>query len=77
MVAMSFFLVKNYRMEAAFQFSNWERMLTRGFFWDAYFLTLWLALLATIVTSVAGLSGELFPRLQGERERRGAGRSSS
>ena len=36
MIAMSFFLVKNYRMEAAFQFSNWGRMLTRGFFWDAW-----------------------------------------
>jgi spermidine/putrescine transport system permease protein len=60
MVAMSFFLVKNYRMEIAFQFSNWERMLTRGFFWDAYFLTLWLALLATIVTSAVAFPASYF-----------------
>lgn len=60
MVAMSFFLVRNYRMEVAFQFSNWERMLTRGFFWDAYFLTLWLALLATIVTSALAFPASYF-----------------
>ena len=33
MVAMSFFLVKNYRMVEAFEFKNWEKMLTRGYFW--------------------------------------------
>lgn len=52
MIAMSFFLVKNYRMEEAFEFKNWEKMLTRGYFWDSYFLTLGLATLSTIVTSV-------------------------
>jgi len=52
MVAMSFFLVKNYRMEEAFEFKNWEKMLTRGYFWDSYFLTLSLAALSTLVTSV-------------------------
>ena len=60
MIAMSFFLVKNYRMEAAFQFSNWERMLTRGFFWDAYFLTLWLAALAVIITSALAFPASYF-----------------
>lgn len=60
MVAMSFFLVKNYRMEAAFQFGNWARMLTRGFFWDAYFLTLWLAVLATLVTSLVAFPASYF-----------------
>jgi spermidine/putrescine transport system permease protein len=52
MVAMSFFLVKNYRMEAAFQFSNWERVLGKGFFWDSYLLTVWLATLATVTTTL-------------------------
>jgi spermidine/putrescine transport system permease protein len=60
MVAMSFFLVKNYRMEWAFQFGNWERTLSRGFFWDAYLLTLWLALLATAVTSLAAFPASYF-----------------
>jgi spermidine/putrescine transport system permease protein len=52
MIAMSFFLVKNYRMEPAFQFSNWGRVVTKAFFWDAYFLTLWLAVLATVSTTL-------------------------
>ncbi len=52
MVAMSFFLVKNYRMEEAFEFKNWDKMLTRGYFWDSYFFTLGLALLSTVVTSL-------------------------
>ncbi len=52
MVAMSFFLVKNYRMEEAFEFKNWQKMLTRGYFWDSYFLTLGLAALSTVVTSL-------------------------
>ena len=60
MVAMSFFLVKNYRMEAAFQFSNWQRMLSKDFFWDAYFFTLWLALLATAITSVVAFPASYF-----------------
>jgi spermidine/putrescine transport system permease protein len=52
MIAMSFFLVKNYRMEPAFQFANWSKVLTKGFFWDSYFLTLWLAVLATLCTTL-------------------------
>jgi len=60
MVAMSFFLVKNYRMEPAFQFSNWAKTLSRGFFWDAYVLTLWLAFLATAVTTVVAFPASYF-----------------
>jgi spermidine/putrescine transport system permease protein len=49
MLAMSFFVVKNYRMVEAFEFTNWERMLGRAYFWDSYLLTLGLASLSTIV----------------------------
>jgi len=52
MVAMSFFVVKNYRMVEAFEFTNWVKMLGRGYFWDSYFLTLWLATLATVCAMV-------------------------
>lgn len=52
MIAMSFFLVKNYRMEPAFDFGNWEKTLGRPIFWDSYFLTLRLAFTATILTSL-------------------------
>ncbi|MEM9145031.1 MAG: ABC transporter permease [Pseudomonadota bacterium] len=43
MAAMSFFLVKNYRMVEAFETVNWVKMFGRGYFWDSYWLTLGLA----------------------------------
>jgi spermidine/putrescine transport system permease protein len=49
MVAMSFFVVKNYRMVEAFEFTNWAKMLGRGYFWDSYLLTFGLATVSTIV----------------------------
>ena len=52
MVAMSFFLVRNYRMVEAFEMKNWSRMLTRDYVWDSYFYTFELALLATVLASV-------------------------
>ena len=52
MIAMSFFLVKNYRMTEAFEFVNWDKMLSRGYVWDAYWRTLFLAALATSVASL-------------------------
>jgi spermidine/putrescine transport system permease protein len=51
MIAMSFFLVRNYRMEPALQLGNWTKTLSRGFFWDSYFLTLWLAALAVVIAT--------------------------
>ena len=51
MIAITFFLVKNYRMVEAFEMKNWIKMLTRGYFWDSYFLTLWLAFLATLTAT--------------------------
>ena len=39
MIAMSFFLVKNYRMIEAFEFVNWVKMFKRSYFWDSYWLT--------------------------------------
>jgi spermidine/putrescine transport system permease protein len=52
MIAMTFFLVKNYRMEPAFDLTNWTRQLGRGIFWQAYFRTLGLAASATLITSL-------------------------
>lgn len=52
MVAMSFFLVKNYVMQEAFVFINWEKMLSRNYFWDSYLYTLLLASLSTIIASL-------------------------
>ena len=47
MIAMSFFLVKNYRMTEAFEFVNWSKMLSRGYFWDSYWYTCLIAAIAT------------------------------
>jgi len=52
MVAMSFWLVRNYRMTPDFVFDNWERMLGRGYFWDAYRVTF---IRASIAASLASL----------------------
>lgn len=60
MAALSFWLVKNYRMEPAFAFDNWERMLGRGAFWDAYALTLWRAALAGVIATVIAFPASLF-----------------
>ncbi len=54
MIAMSFFLVKNYRMTEAFEFVNWIKMFHRSYFWDSYWLTLGLAAASTVIaTSLA------------------------
>ncbi|MGR3501638.1 ABC transporter permease [Pseudaestuariivita sp.] len=52
MVAMSFFVVKNFRMVETFEFDSWERMLSRGFVWDAYWYTITMAASAAALASV-------------------------
>ena len=52
MVAMSFWLVRNYRMQPDFVFDNWERMLGRAYFWNAYGITFWRATIAAILSSL-------------------------
>ncbi len=60
MAAMSFWLVKNYRMEPAFVLDNWTKMLGRGAFWDAYWLTLGRAALAGVLATVIAFPASLF-----------------
>lgn len=52
LIALSFWTVKNFRMEPAFDTSNWVRMLGRSVFWDAYLRTFALALTSSIVASL-------------------------
>jgi spermidine/putrescine transport system permease protein len=52
MVAMSFWLVRNYRMQPDFIMDNWDRMLGRDYFWNAYWITLWRATWAAIIASL-------------------------
>ncbi len=49
MVAISFFVVKNYRMTEAFEMVNWQKMLSRGYFWDSYWYTIFIAGISTTV----------------------------
>jgi spermidine/putrescine transport system permease protein len=49
LVAMSFFIVRNYRMTEAFEMKNWLKMMSRDYFWDSYGLTIGLATLSTLV----------------------------
>ncbi|MCX7646461.1 MAG: ABC transporter permease [Rhodobacteraceae bacterium] len=52
MVALSFWVVRNYRMEPAFVLDNWERMLGREVFWNAYGVTFRRAAVAAALASL-------------------------
>jgi spermidine/putrescine transport system permease protein len=51
-LAMSFWVVVNFRLTPDLVLSNWERMLSRDYFWPTYFHTLWLSLLVAVLASV-------------------------
>ncbi|MCA1491557.1 ABC transporter permease [Ensifer sp. NBAIM29] len=51
LIALSFWTVKNFRMEPDFDTVNWVRMLGRGVFWDAYLRTFALATSAAVISS--------------------------
>ncbi|MDQ2635226.1 MAG: ABC transporter permease [Pseudomonadota bacterium] len=55
LVALSFWTVRNFRMEPDFNPDNWARMLGRGVFWEAYLRTLLLSTAAAVVTSILAL----------------------
>lgn len=52
MVAISFFVVKNYRMMEAFEFVNWQKMFSKGYFWDSYWYTIFIAGVSTTVAMI-------------------------
>ena len=52
LVYLSFWLVKNYRMIPGFDPVNWVKMYSKGYFWDAYYLTFGMAALSMVVTTV-------------------------
>jgi spermidine/putrescine transport system permease protein len=53
-VAMSFWVVTNFRLTPDFVLANWERMLSRDYFWPAYFYTLQLSVLVAVLATVIG-----------------------
>lgn len=52
LIAMSFFVVKNYRMVETFDFAAWNRILSRDYFWSSYVYTFAMATLATCVATI-------------------------
>ncbi|MDA9999849.1 ABC transporter permease [Amylibacter sp.] len=52
MIAMSFFLVKNYRMTEAFEFVNWSKMFSKNYFWDSYLHTVTIASVSTVFAMI-------------------------
>ena len=51
LVALSFWTVRNFRMEPDFDTVNWVRILGRGVFWDAYLRTFTLSAACAAVAS--------------------------
>ena len=51
LVALSFWTVRNFRMEPDFDTVNWVRILGRGVFWDAYLRTFALSAACAAVAS--------------------------
>lgn len=52
LIAMSFFLVKSYRMIETFDLANWARMFSKDYFWSSYLYTFGMASLATVVATL-------------------------
>ncbi|RUM99270.1 ABC transporter permease [Pseudaminobacter arsenicus] len=52
LIALSFWSVRNFRMEPDFNPDNWTRMLGRAVFWQAYLRTFLLSASAAVITSI-------------------------
>lgn len=52
LIALSFWTVKNFRLQPDFNMANWVTMYGRGIFWQSYGLTLASATAASVITSV-------------------------
>ncbi|MEL6522581.1 MAG: ABC transporter permease [Pseudomonadota bacterium] len=59
-VAMSFFVVRNYQMVETFEFSSWARMTSRDYVWSSYQYTLLMAATASILASVVAFPAAWF-----------------
>lgn len=51
-IAMSFFVVKNYRMVETFELASWSKMLSRNYVWSSYWYTIQMAATAAVLASV-------------------------
>lgn len=51
-IAMSFFVVKNYRMVETFELTSWSKMISRGYVWSSYRYTIGMAASAAAMASL-------------------------
>ncbi|MEO1548964.1 MAG: ABC transporter permease [Pseudomonadota bacterium] len=51
-IAMSFFVVKNYRMVETFELTSWAKMISRSYVWSSYRYTLGMAASAATLASL-------------------------
>ncbi|MEM6664246.1 MAG: ABC transporter permease [Pseudomonadota bacterium] len=59
-VVISFYAVRNYQMVEAFEFKSWDKMLSRSYVWDAYWRTLGLAALTTVIASLVAFPASFY-----------------
>ncbi len=52
LVGLSFWTVKNFRMQPDFDTINWVTMYGRSIFWQSYGLTFAMAAAASVITSI-------------------------
>lgn len=52
LLTISFWVVRNFRMQPTFEWLNWSYVLSRGYFWDVYLHTLTMACGATLLISL-------------------------
>ena len=52
LLALSLWTVRDFRLEPALEWANWERMLTQPHVWQTYVRTLGYAMVSTVVSSV-------------------------
>ena len=63
-VAMSFFVVTNFRMVETFEFSSWEKMISRDYVWSAYRYTILIAGVAAVMASLLAFPAAYFLALR-------------
>ena len=59
-VAMSFFVVKNYRMVETFELTSWTKMVSRDYVWSSYRYTILMASAAAALASIIAFPAAWF-----------------
>lgn len=59
-VAMSFFVVKNFQMVETFELTSWAKMVSRDYVWSSYRYTVFMASIATVLSSLLAFPAAWF-----------------